>query len=73
MSTYKTLVSEYSDILHDYLAMFTDFGPQDELVLEYRAKLEQAGLDINPDNYTHYKTYYGIFSHYEHLPTGICI
>ena len=61
---------DVSTYLFDYLLMLPTFGSEDELVLEYKGLLERAGVDVNHDNYRHYTTMRGIFSHFEHLPTG---
>lgn len=49
------------DMLFDYL-----LGDMPE----YKKRLDNAGLDTNPDNWIRYTTCYGNFIHFIHIPTG---
>ena len=36
----------FSDLIHDYLMMLKDFGPQDETVIEYLQAIRDKGQQI---------------------------
>ncbi len=41
---YDATQQETDDIMHDYLMMLPDFGPDDKDVKAYRAELEKRGV-----------------------------
>lgn len=41
---YDVTQQDTDDILHDYQDMVSTFGPEDDLVIEYRRELEERGV-----------------------------